>query len=285
MHRRCGPSHGGRNPRGAERPPAGSFCENAFPKGTKGRAKRKELAPNPIGCKNFHVTLPTLPPYSDRREYKIQKGEEASPEALPGRKRKPNMAMNDEDIFFQRLCEQHYADLGNFLLALTKDREMAEDLLQETFIIAWQKRAQLPAHPNPAGFLFQTARNCLKSAQRKRAKEQRRLVPLEQQEIQPAQCAADEELLRQQDASIDELRWVDAVLQALSTQERRLYEEHYLRKKSFVQLAKEWGVSQTSLRMRAVRLRRTIQKEVRALSFTEAPPEHSIPKLVRRSER
>ncbi len=195
------------------------------------------------------------------------------------------MAMNDADVFFQKLCEQYYADLGNFLLALTKDREMAEDLLQETFIIAWQKRAQLPSHPNPAGFLFQTARNCFKSAQRKRAKEQRRLVPLEQQEAQPAQCAADEELLRQQDASIDELCWVDAVLQKLSAEERQLYEQHYLHKKSFVQLAREWGVSQTSLRMRAVRLRRKIQKEVRTLSFTESPPEHSIPNLVRRSER
>ena len=47
------------------------------------------------------------------------------------------------DAFFQKLCEENYADLGNFLLVLTKDREQAQDILQETFIVAWQKRQKL----------------------------------------------------------------------------------------------------------------------------------------------
>ena len=41
----------------------------------------------------------------------------------------------DIDAFFQKLCEENYADLGNFLLVLTKDREQAQDILQETFIL------------------------------------------------------------------------------------------------------------------------------------------------------
>ena len=47
----------------------------------------------------------------------------------------------DIDAFFQKLCEENYADLGNFLLVLTKDREQAQDILQETFIIAWQPKS------------------------------------------------------------------------------------------------------------------------------------------------
>ena len=34
----------------------------------------------------------------------------------------------DIDAFFQKLCEENYADLGNFLLVLTKDREQAQDI-------------------------------------------------------------------------------------------------------------------------------------------------------------
>ena len=68
--------------------------------------------------------------------------------------------LEDIDAFFQKLCEENYTDLGNFLLVLTKDREQAQDILQETFIVAWQKRQKLISHPNPAGFLFQTARIC-----------------------------------------------------------------------------------------------------------------------------
>lgn len=156
----------------------------------------------------------------------------------------------DIDAFFQKLCEENYADLGNFLLVLTKDREQAQDILQETFIIAWQKRQKLISHPNPAGFLFQTARLCLKSSRRKRSREQNQVVYLDQEELanQPSLKQSPdliEELLLQQDQSIDEQKWVDVVLSRLTPEEQKLYRSHYIEKKSFVTLSQEWKVSQT----------------------------------------
>ena len=154
------------------------------------------------------------------------------------------------------------------MLVLTKDREQAQDILQETFIIAWQKRQKLISHPNPAGFLFQTARLCLKSSRRKRSREQNQVVYLDQEELanQPSLKQSPdliEELLLQQDQSI---------LSRLTPEEQKLYRSHYIEKKSFVTLSQEWKVSQTGLRMRAVRLRRKIQKMVKTLSLEENPP-------------
>ena len=156
----------------------------------------------------------------------------------------------DIDAFFQKLCEENYADLGNFLLVLTKDREQAQDILQETFIIAWQKRQKLISHPNPTGFLFQTARLCLKSSRRKRSREQNQVVYLDQEELanQPSLKQSPdliEELLLQQDQCIDEQKWVDVVLSRLTPEEQKLYRSHYIEKKSFVTLSQEWKVSQT----------------------------------------
>ncbi len=115
--------------------------------------------------------------------------------------------LEDIDAFFQKLCEENYADLGNFLLVLTKDREQAQDILQETFIVAWQKRQKLILHPNPAGFLFQTARLCLKSSRRKCSREQNQVVYLDQEELANQSSLKQspdliEELLLQQDQSL-----------------------------------------------------------------------------------
>lgn len=182
--------------------------------------------------------------------------------------------MNNADNFFQSLCEQYYADLGNFLLALTKDRELAQDLLQETFIVAWNKRELLLTHPNPAGFLFQTARLCLKHARQKQKKQQDRVLYLDREQLaqqKQEQHGNDpwEELCLQQDAAIDESKWITAALQQLSDEEYLLYRQHYLEKKTFVQLAQEHQQSAVCLRMRALRIRKKVQKAVRQLALEE----------------
>lgn len=182
--------------------------------------------------------------------------------------------MNNADNFFQSLCEQYYADLGNFLLALTKDRELAQDLLQETFIVAWNKRELLLTHPNPAGFLFQTARLCLKHARQKQKKQQSRVLYLDREQLaqqKQEQHGNDpwEELCLQQDTAIDETKWITAALQQLSDEEYLLYRQHYLEKKTFVQLAQEHQQSAVCLRMRALRIRKKVQKAVRQLALEE----------------
>lgn len=182
--------------------------------------------------------------------------------------------MNNADNFFQSLCEQYYADLGNFLLALTKDRELAQDLLQETFIVAWNKRELLLTHPNPAGFLFQTARLCLRHARQKQKKQQGRVLYLDREQLaqqKQEQHGNDpwEELCLQQDAAIDETKWITAALQPLSDEEYLLYRQHYLEKKTFVQLAQEHQQSAVCLRMRALRIRKKVQKAVRQLALEE----------------
>ena len=182
--------------------------------------------------------------------------------------------MNNADNFFQSLCEQYYADLGNFLLALAKDRELAQDLLQETFIVAWNKRELLLTHPNPAGFLFQTARLCLKHARQKQKKQQSRVLYLDREQLaqqKQEQHGNDpwEELCLQQDAAIDETKWITAALQQLSDEEYLLYRQHYLEKKTFVQLAQEHQQSAVCLRMRALRIRKNVQKAVRQLALEE----------------
>jgi RNA polymerase sigma-70 factor (ECF subfamily) len=68
-----------------------------------------------------------------------------------------------EDLFIQ-----YERSLGQFLAQVTKSRSLAEDLLQETFLVAVRERDQLPTVANVEAWLFGIARNRALDALRKR---------------------------------------------------------------------------------------------------------------------
>ena len=55
------------------------------------------------------------------------------------------------------ICENQ-AILYDFIKCRILDRSLAQDVLQETFYIAYKKWDQLKVHPNQTGFLIETAR-------------------------------------------------------------------------------------------------------------------------------
>ena len=74
--------------------------------------------------------------------------------------------------YLERLFEQHERRLGQFLVHVVRDRALAEDLLQETFLAAWSARNELDSVVNPEAWLFGIARHralrALRGAQRLR---------------------------------------------------------------------------------------------------------------------
>jgi RNA polymerase sigma-70 factor (ECF subfamily) len=59
-----------------------------------------------------------------------------------------------EDLF-----SQHEQELGRFIAQLVHSRQLADDLVQETFLAAWQSRGGLDGMPRSAGMLYGIARN------------------------------------------------------------------------------------------------------------------------------
>lgn len=73
--------------------------------------------------------------------------------------------MNAEQLFESKYLSL-YQPLYRFLYQLTGSQPEAEDLLQEVFALAWQKRETLLTHPNPDGWLYTTARRLWTNAYR-----------------------------------------------------------------------------------------------------------------------
>ena len=76
-----------------------------------------------------------------------------------------------EKLFFNQLCQENYKRILQYLVVKVHDYDIAEDLIQGVFLVAWEKRAILVSHPNPPGFLYTTARNKALVYLRQRQKE------------------------------------------------------------------------------------------------------------------
>ena len=78
---------------------------------------------------------------------------------------------------FRELFERHRDDLFRFLYRLTRNATDADDLLQETFLIVWRKRAQFDSRGSLEGWLKRIAfRTYLNS--RTRSDRRARLGPM-----------------------------------------------------------------------------------------------------------
>ena len=72
----------------------------------------------------------------------------------------------EERAFFEQLCADYYEKMLRYLFAALGSEAAARDQTQEVFLTACQKSVLLSQHPNPGGFLFQTAKNFAHKARR-----------------------------------------------------------------------------------------------------------------------
>ncbi|HQA58817.1 MAG TPA: sigma-70 family RNA polymerase sigma factor [Acetivibrio sp.] len=167
---------------------------------------------------------------------------------------------------FEELCQENYNKIYKYIFAMTGNRETTEDLIQEVFIIAYEKGDYFLQHEKPVAFLYKTARNISLTHMKRQ-----RIIILEDLSDNVAQDDADlcEKILTELDRNIDETAYTDQVIGSLSSSNNELYRQRYIERKPIREIAKEQGTSETAMRMRLVRLRREIQKIVKKLKLDE----------------
>jgi len=81
--------------------------------------------------------------------------------------------MADEDERFEQLFDGHYADLLAYAVRRCASRQDAEDVVADTFAVAWRRRADLPTGPDARLWLFGPARLVVRNVERGRVRRQR----------------------------------------------------------------------------------------------------------------
>ena len=159
---------------------------------------------------------------------------------------------------FEDICRENYSKIYNYILARTGNRETAEDITQEVFLIAYRKGGDFLSHENPVAFLYVSAKNLLFDYFREAA----RSMPLENPEIEDTTGDVFEQIRINHVDSIDVCIYIRQVLDSLNEKERRLYELYYIFKKPMKTIAKELHLNETALRMKYVRLRKKVRRIV-----------------------
>ncbi|HOM01942.1 MAG TPA: RNA polymerase sigma factor [Acetivibrio sp.] len=170
---------------------------------------------------------------------------------------------------FEELCQENYGRIYKYIFSMTGSKESTEDLIQEVFLIAYQKGEAFLQHEKPAAFLYKTARN-MTATYLKHLKRQR-ISATEYLSENIPQDNADlcETILMEFDRKIDETAYTSQVIGNLDTNQHNLYKQRYIEGKSIKEIASEQGVSETAMRMRLVRLRREIQGIVKKMKIGE----------------
>lgn len=72
-----------------------------------------------------------------------------------------------ESLRFAELASEHSPALLGYIVRRVRSVESAPEVLNDTLLVAWRKRQQLPSDPERARmWLFVTARNCIRNHER-----------------------------------------------------------------------------------------------------------------------
>ncbi len=167
---------------------------------------------------------------------------------------------------FEELCRENYGRIYRYIYALAGDKQTAEDLIQDVFMIAFEKGDAFLSHENPPAFLYKTARNRTLTYLKRQRKYEAEYLDEDMASGEEDLCA---QLLRQQDRDIDETVYAGAVVGGLDERQRALYHERYVEGRPIRDIALDAGVTETAMRMRLVRLRRDIYGAVKKLKLDE----------------
>lgn len=150
-------------------------------------------------------------------------------------------AIGDQRAFTE-VFEAYYNRLGTYVLKMTKSLEISEEIVQDTFIKIWHRRANLPEIKSFSSYIFILCRNQVLDHLRKRAREKLQAVELEKFLVGEAESAYAEhpsEVYRS---------LIDQVVSKLPEQRKRVYMlSRYDRLKHY-QIAQQLGISQETVK-------------------------------------
>ena len=91
----------------------------------------------------------------------------------------------NKDDFLEKLFLENYADMQRLANRFIRNSDIAQDAVQQTFLVAQVNIDKLINSQNPVGWLFNTLKNVIGDAYRKRKRLMSVSVPFERVDEQP----------------------------------------------------------------------------------------------------
>ncbi len=176
------------------------------------------------------------------------------------------------NTLLQNCYDTYRIKLFNYCLSrLNGSREAADDCVQETFIVFYNKLLEGNEFEDPKTFLYRTADNFVKRQKQKTAKELQREIPLES----ASEIGVTDEEYDFRLELIDYEELAKMLIEFLSEEEKELYTLRYVRKIGVEEISEKIGISRPAASMRLMRLRNKIKDMVYAFDIEKEGGIHS----------
>ncbi|MDD4371949.1 MAG: sigma-70 family RNA polymerase sigma factor [Anaerostipes sp.] len=161
------------------------------------------------------------------------------------------MKKETKDILFELFYNKTFEEIRNYLKVLYRwDADEAYDVLQDVYLIAYEKFDMLNKHPNPIGWMKVTARNkCWQSFTKKNRVDE---------------FLADDNFFRWNGSFEDDYSslLIEDLKKALTKEEYELFMEFVEKGYSTKELAKIKNVTDQAVRSKLSRIRKKARKQL-----------------------
>lgn len=173
-------------------------------------------------------------------------------------------AANGDEAAFELLFQRHRDGLQGFLFRRLRSHEEAEDAMLTTFYKAWRARTGFRGECSGKGWLYQIAgRVALDTLRRRRTPAIELDAPDTEFEVEADGAQVDPEHLLLDGERIRLTRTaVDAALDRLPIEERRLLRMFYFEDRDYDQISHLLGVTRSQVRGRLFRIRGRLRREL-----------------------
>lgn len=172
------------------------------------------------------------------------------------------LAAQGSEPAFTLLFNRYKHKLYSYLLSLTTSPQIAEDIIQDTFLKLWKDRASLKAIDYFNAYLFTMTRNLAINSFKRMARETAILAALQPQQNNPAATVADNLSLKE----VEQL--LHQTIQSLPPQQKLIYTLSREQGLKHEDIAHQLHLSSSTVRNHIVQALRTIRKKIELHSIS-----------------
>jgi len=142
-----------------------------------------------------------------------------------------------DSIFLEKCITDYGKDVYSFCLYMTRNKESAEDLYQQTFLVAWEK-GELDENRNPKSYLISVAVNLWNNQKRKYLWRKKKANIIYFQDEDLTQLISDTETVEETIVKQDEMELVRSLVNQLPDKMRIVILMYYMEEMSVDEIAK-----------------------------------------------
>ena len=172
------------------------------------------------------------------------------------------LAAQGSEPAFTLLFNRYKHKLYSYILSLTTSPQIAEDIIQDTFLKLWKDRASLKAIDYFNAYLFTMTRNLAINSFKRMARETAILAALQPQQNNPAATVADNLSLKE----VEQL--LHQTIQSLPPQQKLIYTLSREQGLKHEDIAHQLHLSSSTVRNHIVQALRTIRKKIELHSIS-----------------